>query len=400
MRGKAILILALAALLTPLAALPAGSIHLCFGRAPTINAVAGVTTFGSAGADVILGTDGNDVIYGRGGNDRICGLGGNDTLVGNGGRDRLDGGDGKDTLRGGPGPGNVILGGAGNDKIIAVQGSNTVRGGPGNDFINARDTGFSVLRGNGGSDTIHSGYRSDLDAGTGTDHCGLGLDVAGTNCETVELLCSSGGDPLPPLLFVHNLTSELGDFDGNGINDRLLVWGSGTDWWAQIQTDGDFGARLDLPSTDAASAIGGHDLNGDGVDEAFVQVGSGAHAAIVGLYTLYEPIGSPATGLSCGMKAVTFLGVPAEAQFAVGASLMNASGLACQANGTLREYQQETADGVHYTQQRFDYDYTPGFAVAPPQLGTPAWSMVSLISPADAAAIYQASRFACGSLDL
>ena len=195
-------------------------------------------------------------------------------------------------------------------------------------------------------------------------------------------------------------TSAAGDFDGNGIADTLWVFGVSPHWTAHIETDHGFGARITLPSSDTASAIGGYDVNGDGVDEAFVKVGSGAHADIVGLYTLYEPIGLPATGLSCGVKAVTFFAVPAEAQFAIGASLMQQSGLACQPDGTLREYRQETTDGTHYTQQRFDYDYTPGFGSAPPQLGTPAWSMISLTIPADSAAIYRASDLTCGSLGL
>ncbi|MBP1632961.1 MAG: hypothetical protein H6Q11_1249, partial [Acidobacteria bacterium] len=112
----------------------------------------------------------------------------------------------------------------------------------------------------------------------------------------------------------------------------------------------------------------------------------------------YEPVGSPATGFSCGLEAVTFFGVPAEAQFAIGASLMNGSGLACQANGTLREYQQTTADGTHWAQQRYDYPYTPGFGVAPPTLGVPAASVVPLVLPADAALIQQGSDLTCGSL--
>jgi Ca2+-binding RTX toxin-like protein len=396
MRGKALIVLALAALLVPLAAAPGQSLWFCFGQMPTIYASPGVPTNGTSGRDVILGTAGNDVIRGLGGGDRICGLGGSDTLEGGAGRDRIDGGDGDDLIRSGGGWHHKLLGGAGNDTIVVASGRNTVRGGAGSDYIAAADTAFTVLRGGGGNDTIQSGYRDDLDAGTGVDHCGLGLAVAGTNCETVELLCGSGGDSLPFLMA--NGTHAPGDFDGNGTTDTLYVWGFGSDWRAQIQTDGGYGAQIDLPTTDLAEAVGGHDVNGDGVDEAFVKVGSGAYTDIVGLYTLYEPEGWPAIGFSCGMRAVTFPGVPAEAQFAIGASLMNGSGLACQANGTLREYQQTTADGTHWAQTRYDYSYTPGFGVSSPTLETPAWSMVSLTLPADSAAIYQGSDLTCGSL--
>jgi hypothetical protein len=402
MRGKALALLGLVALLVtllvPLTALPAGSLPLCFGRLPTIYAAPGVPTIGTPGRDVILGTPGNDVISGRGGGDRICGLGGNDVLEGNAGRDRLDGGDGNDVLHSGAGARHKLLGGPGADTIVVTGGLNKVRGGAGADTVDALGTAFTVLRGGAGDDTIQSGYRNDLDGGTGVDHCGLGMDVTGTNCETVELICGSGGDSLPYLM-THG-THAPGDFDGNGIADSLHVWGLGTNWHAQIQTDGGWGARVDLPAPGPAAAVGGYDVNGDGVDEAFIKVGAGAHADIVGLYTLYEPVGSPATGLSCGMEAVTFFGVPADAAFAIGASLMYQSGLGCQANGTLREYQQETTDGVHYSQQRYDYDYTPGFGAAAPQLGTPAWSMISLSWPADQVEIGRASDLTCGSLSL
>jgi len=396
MRGKALILLAMAALLVPLAATPGQSLWLCFGQMPTIYAAEGVPTDGTSGRDVILGTFGNDVIRGLGGGDRICGLGGNDTLEGGAGRDRINGGDGNDVIRAGGGWHHKLLGGAGNDTIVVAAGQNTVRGGAGADFIDAGETAFSVLYGGGGNDVVYSGYRDGLDAGAGVDHCRLNMDVAGTNCETVEMFCAGDGDSLP-FLMTH-ATSAPGDFDGNGVADILWVFGLAPNWHAHIQTDGGFGARIDLPASDSARAIGGYDVNGDGVDEAFVKVGSGAYTDIVGLYTLYEPVGAPATGLYCGMKAVTFSGVPAEAQFAVGASLLNGSGLACQANHTLREYQQTSADGTHWTQTRYDYSYTPGFGVAPPTLGIPAASALPLVLPADAALIQQGSDLTCGSL--
>ncbi len=399
MHGKALLVLGLAALLATLATPPAGSVDLCFGKAPTMYAEPGPTTFGTAGADVILGTAGKNTIRGLGGNDRICGLGGDDDLAGNAGRDRLDGGDGQDILQGGAGLGNVLLGGAGNDTIIAVSPSDTVRGGGGNDSIDARNTSFSVLRGGSGRDTIYSGYRSDLDAGAQADHCGLGLSVAGTNCETVQLFCGTAGDPLPAEP-PDDLSTAYGDFDGNGLDDTLHVWKSGPQWVAHIETDGGFGAETVLPTeaAESAEAVGGHDIDGDGVDEAFVQVGSGAYTRIVGLYTLYEPVGSPATGLSCGAEAITFFAVPARAEFPVGASVANANGLACRADGTLREYQQNTVDGITFTQHRYDYPYAPSFGVGLPTLGTAAASVVVLAWPADQMAIQQAGQLDCGSL--
>ena len=103
MRGKALVVLALAALLTPLAALPAQSTTYCFGVPTTMSAVPGGTTYGTAGDDVILGTAGNETIYGNGGRDRLCGGGGDDRLYGGAGRDRLAGDEGNDLIIGGAG---------------------------------------------------------------------------------------------------------------------------------------------------------------------------------------------------------------------------------------------------------------------------------------------------------
>lgn len=113
------------ALVSPLgiaagAGTPAAAAATCDGRTPTIVAVAGVATTGTAGDDVILGTDGDDVIDGGAGNDTICGLDGRDTLIGGLGDDRLLGGlDGEyfpedsyegDLLVPGPGDDHVDLG--------------------------------------------------------------------------------------------------------------------------------------------------------------------------------------------------------------------------------------------------------------------------------------------------
>ena len=104
MRGKALVVLALAALLTPLAALPAHSTTYCFGTPTTMSVVPGGTTYGTAGDDVILGTAGNETIFGMGGRDRLCGEGGDDRLYGGAGRDRLAGDAGNDLIIGGAWP--------------------------------------------------------------------------------------------------------------------------------------------------------------------------------------------------------------------------------------------------------------------------------------------------------
>ncbi|MEO1056940.1 MAG: calcium-binding protein [Actinomycetota bacterium] len=147
---------------------PAGT---CYGHTPTIKAVAGFATIGTAGSDVIVGTDGPDVIFGLGGDDIICGFDGNDIIYGDtadpssevGENDTINGGMGNDTIFGGPWQ-DFLFGSAGNDTIHGdlpgssngfadnIEGGNgndTITGGPGNDLVwgDRQDGGY-------GHDTI------------------------------------------------------------------------------------------------------------------------------------------------------------------------------------------------------------------------------------------------------
>ena len=110
----------------------------CGGKAVTIQATANVTTFGTAGVDVINGTAANDKIYGYSLGDIICGRGGNDSLYGGGGggggvfADRLYGGAGQDHLFGDGGD-DKLVGGAGNDRLYGSAGEDGLNGGSGTD---------------------------------------------------------------------------------------------------------------------------------------------------------------------------------------------------------------------------------------------------------------------------
>jgi hypothetical protein len=387
MRGKTLVVLALAAVLCSLAALPAQSAATCFKRAPSLVAVPGVPTYGTPGPDVILGTNGNDVIYGRGGNDRLCGLGGNDKLYGEAGRDRISGGAGNDDLRGGPGKHQVLRGDDGADEIYSLGLGTVASGGDGSDLIRTNDP-FVVIRGNGGADLITAGYRNDLNAGLGVDSCTLGLGTPGTGCETVTLDCGTGGTPLPSPLPA-GWTMDIADFDGNGWSDTLYVWNDGAHWIASVQTDGGFGAQLELPThpSDSAEALGGHDINGDGIDEAFIKVGSGASTSVVGLYALFQPDPDELPLYTCGLEPVLFTPSMAEASFVIGGSVMHGDGLQCRAHNTLRQYQQETLDGTHWTQDRDNFRYLPQFAVARPVLPWLSHTQHNLVWPADQAQI-------------
>ena len=170
---------------------PAAAATTCDGKVPTIVAVAGVATTGTAGDDVILGTDGNDVVDGAAGNDTVCGLDGRDTLIGGAGDDRLFGGlDGEyfpeDSYEGDllvPGPGDDFVD-LGDDPQFAGGSFD----GPGEyDRVSYRDAAgpvgvdFSTGRATGeGTDTIVVPRYSGGIVGSAFDDVLVGSDVRDT----------------------------------------------------------------------------------------------------------------------------------------------------------------------------------------------------------------------------
>lgn len=106
-------------------ALPVGSLHMCNGKAVTVDLTLGQKP--TAKSDVIWGTKGDDVIKAKGGNDIVCGNGGNDVIAGGPGKDVLIGGAGKDRLVGG-GQADLLVGGAGKDVCIGGKAKDKAKG--------------------------------------------------------------------------------------------------------------------------------------------------------------------------------------------------------------------------------------------------------------------------------
>jgi hypothetical protein len=88
----------------------------------------------------------------------------------------------------------------------------------------------------------------------------------------------------------------------------------------------------------------------------------------------------------------------ADASFIIGGPILFQNGLQCRGDHTLREYAQETADGVTYDQDRWDYDYLPAFGVSDPTLWPLGHSAVTLTWPGDDAAIARGASLTCGTL--
>ncbi len=142
----------------------------------------------------------------------------------------------------------------------------------------------------------------------------------------------------PPAADAADATSIGADFDGDGLADVLSTYivPSEARWHVRVE----FGAGgsddvqiVDSNMATPARPIGGHDVDGDGTNEAFVTVGSGASAVLVGLYDV----------AACGLTRITIDADPAV--FPVGATIGSVSGLACDVVGDLdRLFAQQVAE--------------------------------------------------------
>ena len=102
------------------------------------NAVFGVNSAGTAGADSLSGSSTNDTLAGGDGNDSLAGLGANDLLSGGLGDDTLAGGAGNDTIDGGAGADVAVF-------DVARSAATITHTGPG---------AWTVTTATGGTDTL------------------------------------------------------------------------------------------------------------------------------------------------------------------------------------------------------------------------------------------------------
>ena len=181
-----------------------------------------------------------------------------------------------------------------------------------------------------------------------------------------------------------------GDFNGDSTTDTLTVYGTGTTeqpspYHVQIEL-GDSKGAVDTAIGDAATdnnqvvkALGGADItssagsppDGSGA-EAFVQVGSGASASLVGVFQLIE----------C---TLTRLVGPQGAQpslFVIGGSVTHLDGLRCDGTAggqRLIRLSATSEDGVSYQTDETPLQVQDGtFSV----LGTPITNTVDSSDPA------------------
>jgi hypothetical protein len=124
-----------------------------------------------------------------------------------------------------------------------------------------------------------------------------------------------------------NTSLAEGDLDGDGALDTIRSYTIGDPmltgaWWLQVSFGG--GGTTALQVTDDTTPISGvrpfdgADLNGNGDDEFFAKVGSGASVEILGLFDVID----------CELRRVTVQGEPTR--IPVGGSVQHGNGIECQ----------------------------------------------------------------------
>ncbi|MBK5221435.1 MAG: hypothetical protein JJE52_00865 [Acidimicrobiia bacterium] len=190
------------------------------------------------------------------------------------------------------------------------------------------------------------------------------------------------------------MTAELGDLevaaegfdgDGDGAADELSVVATADDEW-QVRVAWAAGGSTGAPIVDAfmgARPLGGHDLDGDGIDEAFIAISGPASGMLVGLYRTD----------GCDLVPVLDAGTGQPFVFPVTASIGAFSGASCGSIGNIALINGELidADAGEYevAETPYVYDSTSGSLTAAPGDG-------------GSAGFDEAGRLAtldCGSLD-
>lgn len=133
------------------------------------------------------------------------------------------------------------------------------------------------------------------------------------------------GSPCPDVSIpasAEEITEVSADVDGDGHDDVLRTYRDGDEWTLQAEVAATGGSQLSIESFGGAvGVVGGSDIDGDGTDEVWARVGSGASAVIMAVADFED----------CTLAWVTRAD-GARAEMPVGGSVGTTSGVECDAS--------------------------------------------------------------------
>lgn len=142
------------------------------------------------------------------------------------------------------------------------------------------------------------------------------------------------------------------DGDGDGIDDDLSVFRFEDAWWVQVEWGaGGSGAVTIDDAGMGARPLGGHDLDGDGTDEAWIAMSGPASGSLVGVVRTQ----------GCGLWPVLDAGSGQPFVFPVTGSIGAFSGASCESIGDISLIQGQLVDedAGEYEVGETPYTYDP-----------------------------------------
>ena len=237
--------------------------------------------------------------------------------------------------------------------------------------------------GDGEAVTTSTSERSTTTDGSATTTEGITTTSTGEAVTTTVTSPATTTTPPPPScaglpsastpdLGAPGVSHVDGDFDGDGVLDRLIMYEALGTSWVQIRLSYGFAAELEVFGPAEAYGATGFDAP---EDVGYGRVTSGASTEFIGFFYFAE----------CDIHQATVDGV-GVAEFGRGGGVTHLDGITCVTDG-LVTHSSTTSDGTTWEHTERRYRWVPGLG----DFETVSSSVQMLTSPEDDDTIFQAS---------